>query len=168
VPRMRTVAATTATMALLAVPGIADASLTATQRAERKMTAAINSVRAQNGLPAFERSASLTGSAERYSRWLMETDTFGHQSSIQASSRFALLGEALAMHTGSSRFKVWWTVRRWLGSPSHRDILLSPVMRCQGAGVTRGRFGSSRAVVWVLHVGRLSLPGTQLPHVGLP
>ena len=166
-PRMRTVAATTATMVLLAVPGIADASLTATQRAERKMTAAINSVRAQNGLPAFERSASLTGSAERYSRWLMANDSFGHQSSIQASSRFALLGEALAMHTGR-RFKVWSTVRQWLGSPSHRDILLSPVMRRQGAGVTRGRFGSGRAVVWVLHVGRLTLPGTRLPNVGLP
>jgi len=164
---MRTVAATTATMALLAVPGIADASLTATQRAERKMTAAINSVRAQHGLPALKRSASLTGSAERYSRWLMETDSFGHQSSIQASGRFALLGEALAMHTGR-RFKVWSTVRQWLGSPSHRDILLSPVMRRQGAGVTRGRFGSGRAVVWVLHVGRLTLPGTRLPNVGLP
>jgi len=131
------------------------------------MTAAINSVRAQHGLPAFERSASLTGSAERYSRWLMDNDVFGHQSSIWASSRFALLGEALEWHSGS-RFKVWKTVRAWLGSPSHRNILLSPVMRRAGAGVTRGRFGSGRAVIWVLHVGRLTLPGTQLPNVGLP
>jgi uncharacterized protein YkwD len=166
VPRMRTVAAITATMVLLAVPGAANA-LTANQRAERRMTKAINTVRAQNGLPAFRRSASLTGSAERYSRWLMEQDVFGHQSSIQASSRFALLGEALELHTGR-RFRVWPTIRRWLGSPSHRDILLSPVMRRQGAGVARGRHGSGRAVIWVLHVGRLSLPGTRLPNVGLP
>ncbi|HKP20675.1 MAG TPA: hypothetical protein VJT68_04115, partial [Thermoleophilaceae bacterium] len=68
---MRTVAATTAAMAMLAMPATA-AGLTANQRAERKMTAAINAVRAQHGLPAFKRSASLTGSAERYSRWLME------------------------------------------------------------------------------------------------
>jgi uncharacterized protein YkwD len=142
-------------------------ALTANQRAERKMTAAINSVRAQHGLPAFERSASLTGSAERYSRWLMANDVFGHQSSIWASSQFALLGEALAWHSGK-RFRVWSTVRRWLASPTHRGILLSAVMRRQGAGVTRGRFGSSRAVIWVLHVGRLALPGTQLPNVGLP
>ena len=166
-PRMRTVAATTAALVLLSVPATADAGGTANQRAERKMTAAINTVRAQHGLPAFQRSASLTGSAQRYSRWLMENDVFGHQSSIQASSRFALLGEALEWHSGR-RFKVWTTIRRWLGSPSHRAILLSPVMRRQGAGVTRGRFGSSRAVIWVLHVGRLSLPGTQLPNVGLP
>src|SRR5690349_12597080 len=106
---MRTVAATTAALVLLAVPGSAEA-LTAGQRAERKMTAAINSVRAQNGLPAFERSASLTGSAERYSRYLMQHDYFGHQSSIWASSRFKLLGEALEMHT-SRQFRVWHTVR---------------------------------------------------------
>ncbi len=166
-PRMRTVAATTAVVGLLAVPATADAARTASQTAERKMTAAINSVRAEHGLPAFKRSASLTGSAERYSRWLMENDVFGHQSSIQASSRFKLLGEALEMHTGH-RFEVWTTVRRWLGSPSHSAILLSPVMRRQGAGVTRGRFGGARAVVWVLHVGRLNLPAPSLPNIQLP
>ena len=155
-PRMRTVSAMTAAVAMLIVPAAADAGLTASQRAERKMTAAINAVRAQHGLPAFQRSASLTGSAERYSRWLMENDVFGHQRSIHASSRFALLGEALAMHTGH-RFNVWSTIRQWLGSPPHRAILLSGVMRRQGTGVTRGRYGSSRAVIWVLHVGRLSL-----------
>jgi uncharacterized protein YkwD len=156
---MRTVAATTVALVLLAVPATADAGRTANQRAERKMTAAINSARAQHGLPKFERSAPLTGSAERYSRWLMENDVFGHQSSIWASSRFAMLGEALEWHTGG-RYEVWKTVRRWLGSPSHREILLSPMMRRQGTGVTRGRFGSRRAVIWVLHVGRLTMPGT--------
>jgi len=162
---MRTVAAMTATMVLL-VPGTASA-LTANQRAERKMTRAINAVRAAHGLPAFRRSASLTGSAERYSRYLMEHDVFTHQSSIWASSRFALLGEALAWHSGR-RFEIGKTIRNWLGSTSHRGILLSPTMRRQGAGVTRGRFGSGRATIWVLHVGRLTLPGTQLPNIQLP
>jgi uncharacterized protein YkwD len=165
VPRMRTVAATTAALALL-VPGTAGA-LTANQRAERKMTKAINAVRAQHSLPAFKRSASLTGSAERYSSYLMEHDVFTHQSSIWASSRFRLLGEALGWHSGH-RFKIGATIRGWLGSPSHRDILLSPTMTRQGAGVTRGRFGSGRATIWVLHVGRLSLPGPSLPNVQLP
>lgn len=164
---MRVLVAMTAVSVLFAMPASASA-LTAAERAERKMTKAINSVRAEHGLAAFERSASLTGSARRYSRWLMENDVFGHQSSIRASSRFALLGEALEWH-GGRRFDVWNTVRRWLGSPSHRDILLSPVMRRQGAGVTRGRFGSRRAVIWVLHVGRLTMPGApQLPNVQLP
>ena len=163
-PRMCVFVAMMAVFALFAVPASA---LTAGQRAERKMTRAINAVRAQHGLPAFRRSGSLTGSAERYSSYLMQHDVFTHQSSIWASSRFALLGEALAWHSGR-RFNVGDTIRNWLGSPTHRDILLSPVMRRQGAGVTRGRLGSRVATIWVLHVGRLTLPGTQLPNVGLP
>jgi uncharacterized protein YkwD len=163
---MRMSVAMTAVLSVLAVPSSA-AALTSAERAEQRMTSAINQVRAEHGLPSFERSASLTGSAESYSRYLMQHDYFGHQSSIWASSQFAMLGEALEMHTGG-RFRVWHTVRAWLGSPSHRAILLSPLMRRQGAGVTRGRFGRSRAVVWVLHVGRLTLPGTQLPNIQLP
>jgi uncharacterized protein YkwD len=166
VPRMRTVAAMTATLVILGIPPSAMGS-TPNQRAERKMTKAINEVRAHYGLPAFRRSASLTSSAERYSNWLMGHDVFAHQSSIWASSRFKLLGEALEWHSGRS-FKVRETLNRWLGSPSHRAIVLSPTMRRQGAGVTRGRFGSRRATIWVLHAGRLTLPGTHVPNVGLP
>ena len=165
-PRMRTVAAMTAALTLLTIPASAT-GLTPNQRAERAITAAINEVRAQHGLPAYERSASLTASAERYSQYLMANDVFTHQSSIWASSRFALLGEALEWHSGR-RFGVHRTVAGWLGSASHRALVLSPVMRRQGAGVTRGRFGGRRATIWVLHVGRLSLPGTRLPNVGLP
>jgi uncharacterized protein YkwD len=167
VPRMRTVA-TVVTVALTAaaVPAMAGAD-TPNERAERAMTKAINAVRARHGLPAFERSASLTGSAERYSRYLMAHDVFAHQSSIWASNRFALLGEALAYHTGR-RFGVGDTVRQWLGSAPHRAILLSATMRRAGAGVTRGRFGRRLATIWVLHVGRLTLPGPKLPSVALP
>jgi uncharacterized protein YkwD len=163
---MRTVAAATAVLTTLAVPASA-AGITPNQRAEGQMTKAINEVRAQNGLPAFRRSASLTASAERYSQWLMSHDVFAHQSSIWASNRFKLLGEALEWHSGR-KFDVRGTLQRWLGSPSHRAIVLSPVMRRQGAGVTRGRFGSRKATIWVLHAGRLTLPGTQLPNIGLP
>jgi len=120
------------------------------------MISAINQVRAQHGLHAFVRSSSLRGSAERYSQWLMANDVFAHQSRIQASSRFDALGEALAMHSGH-RYKVWGTVRQWMNSPPHRAILLSSLMRRCGAGVARGRFGSGRATIWVLHVGRLTL-----------
>jgi uncharacterized protein YkwD len=167
VPRMRTVA-TVMTVALTAavVPATAGAD-TPNERAERAMTKAINAVRAQHGLPAFERSTSLTGSAERYSQYLMAHDVFTHQSSIWASSRFALLGEALAFHTGR-RFSIGDTVRQWLGSPPHRAILLSAMMRRAGAGVTRGRYGSRAATIWVLHAGRLTLPAPKLPSVGLP
>jgi uncharacterized protein YkwD len=166
VPGMRMPVAMMAVLAVLAVPASA-AGLTSRDRAERRMTSAINQVRAQHGLPAFERSGSLTASAERYSSYLIQHDVFTHQSSIWASKKFAMLGEALAWHSGR-RYEVGSTIRAWLGSPTHRAILLSPVMRRQGAGVTRGRFGSRAATIWVLHVGRLTLPGPRLPSVQLP
>ena len=114
-PRMRTVAAAMAALTTLAVPASA-AGLTPNEQAERQMTKAINAVRAEHGLPAFRHSASLTASAERYSQYLMAHDVFAHQSSIWASSRFALLGEALEWHSGR-RFDVRGSLRRWLASP---------------------------------------------------
>ncbi len=149
---------------LLAMPGTADAA-TANDRAEANMIEAINQARAQHGLPGLRRSSSLMGSAGRFSSWLLANDTFGHLSRIQASSQFVALGEALAMHTGR-RFRVRSTVSRWLASPAHRPIVLSPVMRWVGTGATRGRMGAMRATVWVLQVGRLGAGTPSLP--GLP
>ena len=148
------VAARMAALALLALPASA-AAATAAERAEQRMAAAINEVRARHGLHALQPSSSLTGSAGRFSRWLVEHDHFGHLGSIQASSRFELLGEALAMHTGR-RFRVRATLSRWLGSAVHRSIVLSPVMGSFGTGVTRGRMGTTPATVWVLQVGKLA------------
>ena len=159
--------ATMAAMVLLATPATAGAQLTPTQRAEADMVAAINQVRAQHGLNALQRSRSLMRSSGRYSHWLMANDTFRHLGTIQASSRFSMLGEALEMHTGR-RFDVRGALNRWMGSPSHRAIVLSTVMRWQGVGVTRGRLGATRATIWVLHVGRVHPPGVQLPNIGLP
>jgi uncharacterized protein YkwD len=151
----------TAAVVLLAAPAGADAQ-TANDRAEARMIGAINHTRAQYGLPALHRSTSLMVSAGRFSSWLMRHDTFGHLSRIQASSEFVALGEALAMHSGR-RFRVGPTLSRWLSSPAHRSIVLSPVMRWLGTGVTRGRMGAMRATVWVLHVGRLAPSAPSLP-----
>ena len=166
-PRIRTVTAMTAAVVLLAVPTSAGASRTENDRAEAAMARAINGVRAQHGLSAMRRSGSLGESAGRYSLWLLANDTFGHLSRIQASSRFAMLGETLAWHSGR-RFSVRHTLNRWMASPSHRAIVLSPVMRWQGAGVNRGRMGAMRATVWVLHVGRVHPPGVKVPSLPLP
>jgi uncharacterized protein YkwD len=144
-----------AALALLAVPTTAaGAQRTANELAADEMVAAINEVRAQNGLYALRASRSLTGSAKRFSHWLMANDRFGHLASIQASSRFRLLGEALAWHGGGD-FGVRRTLDQWMNSPPHRMLVLSATMRQAGTGVTRGRLGAKPATVWVLHLGRL-------------
>jgi uncharacterized protein YkwD len=156
VPRMRTTMVVMASLAALAGP-ISSAEAqerTPNDVAAERMLDAINDVRAQNELDAFRESASLMGSAERFSHWLMANERFGHLESIQASHRFALLGEALAMHTRRD-FGVRGTLAQWLNSPPHRALVLSSTMRWAGTGVTRGRIGSRPATVWVLQVGRL-------------
>ena len=150
-----------AALALLALPASAGAATTA-ERVEQRMAAAINEVRAQHGLHALRRSSSLAGSAGRFSRWLVEHDYFGHLGSIQASSRFVALGEALSMHTGR-RFRVRATLSRWMASAVHRSIVLSPVMGSFGTGVTRGRMGRTPATIWVLQVGKLAPEAPSAP-----
>ena len=163
--RKLTTAAVTAATVLLGLAGTSHAE-TAAERAEANMIRAINDVRAKHGLYPLRGSSSLADSAGRYSRWLMDKDYFGHLSAIRASSAFAMLGEALEWHSGH-RFRVRAALARWLGSPSHRAIVLTQAMRWAGAGVTRGRFGAGRATIWVLHTGKLA-PGVQLPGPVLP
>jgi uncharacterized protein YkwD len=147
----RTAAAVTllvACGALFAGPVAADAA----SPAQRAMVGKVNAVRAAHGLKALRPAAPLHRSARRYAAWMLRRDYFGHLGRIRASSRFSLLGENLAWHSGR-RPRVGWTVRAWLGSPGHRALLLHPRFRWLGAGLARGTMGARRATAWVLHFG---------------
>jgi uncharacterized protein YkwD len=120
--------------------------------AQRAMVQKVNSVRAAHGLRALRQAPKLRRSARSYAAWMLRHDYFGHLGRIRASSRFGLLGENLAWHSGG-RPRVGWTVRAWLGSPGHRALLLHPRFRWLGAGMARGTMGSYRATAWVLHFG---------------
>jgi uncharacterized protein YkwD len=130
-----------------------------------RMVAAVNEVRAQHGLGALRPSRSLYRSARSYSRWMLRRDYFGHLPRIRASSRFSLLGEALAWHSGR-RAGVSRTVRAWMHSPPHRALILHPGFRWLGAGIARGRLGSRSVTAWVLHLGGAILSvGASVPEV---
>ena len=116
------------------------------------MVAAVNEVRAQHGLPALAGSTTLHQSARRYAEWMLRADYFGHLSRIRASSRFSMLGETLAWHSGH-RPRVASTVRRWLKSPPHRAVILSGKFRYAGAGTRADRFRGRRTRTWVMHFG---------------
>jgi uncharacterized protein YkwD len=119
-----------------------------------QMAAAINKVRARQGLPALRTSASLNRSARRFSRRLIRSGRFGHASRVQASGRFRSLGEALGMHLGEG-LGIRSTLRLWLRSPAHRAIVLTRSMRWAGVGVAKGRYHRHSAAIWVLQTGRL-------------
>lgn len=124
------------------------------QRGAMEMVGAINEVRAQHGLASLRPSDSLRRSSFAFARRLMRTDRFGHAARIHASSRFRMLGEALAYHS-DHRLRKSLTVRGWMQSPPHRALVLSRDFRWIGAGYARGRLGGRPATIWVLHLGTL-------------
>jgi uncharacterized protein YkwD len=140
-------------LALLASLVLAGPASATPDQSSGEMIRQINIARSHYGLPPLRPSASLIHSSRGFSRAIIRTRRFGHRSRIQASGRFRLLGEALAMHRGR-RDKVRGTVRAWLRSPAHRAIVLTRSMHLVGAGVSHGRFGRGRATVWVLQTAR--------------
>jgi uncharacterized protein YkwD len=117
-----------------------------------RMVAAVNDVRGDHSLRRLRPAPRLARSARAYARWMLRTDYFGHVRRIRASSRFRVLGETLAWHTGR-RALVRATLRSWLRSPPHRALILSGRFRWIGPGHARGRFHRRPSTMWVLHLG---------------
>ena len=112
----------------------------------------VNAVRADNGLRALRSAPGLARSSSSFSHYLMKRDAFGHGNGVSASG-FRNMGEALSLHFGFKP-RVGVTVRRWLGSSSHRAVLLNASANWIGVGMSQGRFRGARATIWVLQVGR--------------
>jgi uncharacterized protein YkwD len=120
--------------------------------AEQEAIEALNEVRRAHGLAPLRESGSLNGSSGAYARKMLRHDFFGHGSSIDVAGGFRSAGETLAYHTGWNA-QPRKTVTRWMNSPGHRAVLLSPGFRYVGMGLARGRMGGSVATTWVAHVG---------------
>ncbi len=117
------------------------------------MVREINQVRALHGLDPLRRSPSLHHSSTRYAWQLMSRGVFAHASRIAVASRFQWAGENLALHwSWNPRPRL--TVGRWMASPGHRAVLLSPEWRWVGVGRSRGAFNGRIATIWVGHFGR--------------
>jgi uncharacterized protein YkwD len=113
----------------------------------------INKIRRSHGLARLRPSLTLFYSARHYARRMIRSDYFGHLSRIPVAGRFRLAGETLAWHSGwrlSPRQTVW----QWMGSPSHRAVLLSSSFTRVGVGRARGNYAGRRATMWVAHLGR--------------
>ena len=126
----------------------------AASSAEAHMLARVNKYRARHGLRKVRFSGSLRGSAEKYAHYMMRNGYFGHRSRIQANgSRYHRLGEILELQRGmkarvNNAFKVW------MGSSSHRAIIVDRNFTYAGAGRVSGRFRGHKSTIWVMHFGR--------------
>ena len=120
--------------------------------AEQEAIEALNEVRRAHGLAPLRESGSLNASSGSYARKMLRHDFFGHGPSIDVAGGFRSAGETLAYHTGWDA-QPRRTVMRWMNSPGHRAVLLSPGFRFVGMGLARGRLAGRVATMWVAHVG---------------
>jgi uncharacterized protein YkwD len=116
------------------------------------MVDTINRARAKHGATALRHHPALSRSARRYAHHLMRTGTFEHPERIRASDRFRHLGELLAWHHGRKPRRSR-TVRRWVRSPGHRQVLFARQFRFVGVGRVSGRFRGRLRTIWVAHLG---------------
>jgi uncharacterized protein YkwD len=145
----RTAFATSFAVLALSAPATAVAKIPPESAA---MIQKVNEMRRSSGLPTLQTSEALTGSARNYAHYMLKNDYFGHLASIRAGGNFLTVGETLEWHSGW-RPRVATTFRRWMGSPTHRALLLSPAFHYIGTGKVRGRFGRRTATAWVAHLG---------------
>ncbi len=104
------------------------------------MVAAINKERARDSLPPLRSAPELARSAGAFAHYLLRNDSLAHRPSVSVSRAYPHCGEALAMHF-SLGAQVRPTLRSWLGSPSHRGLVLTSSMNLVGIGHARGRLG---------------------------
>ncbi|MEA2308678.1 MAG: Cysteine-rich secretory protein family [Thermoleophilaceae bacterium] len=142
---MAIVVATCAFAALTAVPASASP--------ESYMLRKVNHYRRAHGVRAVHLSHSLKRSARKYAHYMMRHQYFGHARRIHASHKYRRLGEILEWQTGYKP-GVARAFRCWLGSSSHRAIILDGSFTYAGAGRAKGHFRGRKSTLWVMHFGR--------------
>jgi uncharacterized protein YkwD len=137
-------------LALLALS--APAAVAAIPADSAAMIKKVNDARRGSGLAPLQTSEALTDSARSYARYMLKHDYFGHLASIRAGGNFLITGENLEWHSGW-RPQVGAAFSRWMRSPSHHAIFMSPTFQFIGTGRVRGRWGTRKATAWVAHLG---------------
>jgi uncharacterized protein YkwD len=122
----------------------------------------VNRKRATEGLPALRRDRKLQKAAGRHARDMVRHDYFAHQRPggpdlterlDRAGWHGSRWGETIAYGCGrASSPKA--TLRGWLDSPPHREILLSGTYKRGGLGLGAEALCGSGGATWVLDVGR--------------
>jgi uncharacterized protein YkwD len=137
---------------LLGVCGVPAAAAAAADP-EARMLTKINATRADRGLPPLRSARNLQRSAGAFARWLVTHDQFQHRPRVSLTRSYHHAGEALAMHF-SLAANVGGTLRSWLGSSSHRGLVMTSSMNLVGLGHASGRSRGRPRTIWVLQVAR--------------
>ena len=136
-------AALAAALLVLAAPFSIRATETRMTEREDAVLTEVNRIRADHGLPALHADIRLVRAARGHSTAMVSSQTFAHGNFWvrieQQGIRSGRLGETLGWSApvGGSVDRI---VSMWLTSPEHRAIVLSPVYRAVGIGISIGPF----------------------------
>ena len=125
-----------------------------TSRAEQRVVWRVNDVRAHFGLAPLRASRGLTRAADHHSHDLLRHDFFDHDSSdgttfdrrVHSYVGAYMVGENIAA-VGTRHGVAALTVRLWMQSPPHREVLLTRGYRRIGVGRARGDLAGARRTV---------------------
>jgi uncharacterized protein YkwD len=130
------------------------AAASAAASPETRMIGKINEARAgEAGLPPLRAAPDLERSAGAFARWLVAHQQLQHRPAVSVTRNYPHCGEALAMHF-SLKAQIGTTLRAWLGSPTHRGLVLTASMNLVGVGHASGRLAGRPRTVWVIQVAR--------------
>jgi uncharacterized protein YkwD len=118
-----------------------------------RMIGAINDAREHASLPPLTAMPQLERSAGAFARFLLRNGKFAHRPKTSMTRRYPHAGEALSMHF-SLQAQVSATLDAWLGSASHRALVLTQSMDRVGIGHARGRYLGRPRTIWVVQVAR--------------
>jgi uncharacterized protein YkwD len=166
--RLRAAVVTAAAMLVLLALGAAPAPAFDHQANESTMLKLINHARTSRGLHALGSYDALHQAALSHSGDMIRRDYFAHSSlsgaGVSARTRQAgyrvsgwsqwTVGEVIAWGCGT-RGTPQAVLRAWMGSSSHRSIILGKRWRDVGVGCARGTFkGMHGVVMYTVDVGR--------------
>ena len=154
----------TALSALVVPAALSPASAAAASptKAEARIIAEVNRVRANRGLAKVRYRSSLITAARAHTRELCDRELLSHTSKCGWSvgqrvrhfgytttdCTYWTVGEDLARaEAGTSAARARAIVRRWMRSPAHRAVLLTARMRDIGVGVRVGADGMKYVTV---------------------
>jgi uncharacterized protein YkwD len=106
----------------------------------------INRARVDDGLGRLRAHDGLTETAERQSEWMAANNVLAHPADLVGRLRNAtphqeVWGETLAWMPGSRETLARRTVRAWLRSAPHRQVLLTGSLQLAGVAAVRGGGG---------------------------
>ena len=147
-------------------PGQSDPGLPTGARA-RVMVCMQSYARVAKGRPELRVFKPLRASATEKARDVLRCQVLSHEAcgrdvwywlrSVGFLQGTWLAGEVLAFG-GRKTGTVRATMRSWLGSATHRAVLLHPRFNLAGVGTVKGRFrGVRHATIWVAHIGNRQL-----------